>query len=101
MVCSSPSEARLVEQLSEQNAGFKEDQSKEIVESMIDHVGRPTKSTLCLCEGDAPQQSIRVMDHRLNNILRLIFLEPCILLGQLFDEPCPTRGRANHTLEGA
>ena len=29
---------------------------------MIDHVGRPTKSTLCLCEGDAPQQSILVND---------------------------------------
>ena len=66
MVCSSSTEARLVEQLSSQNAGFRvngtNDDSTETIESMIDHVGRPLKSTLCLCEGDAPQQSILVND---------------------------------------
>ena len=66
MVCSSPTEARLVEQLSEHNAGFRmdgrENESTEIIESMIDHIGRPSKSTLCLCEGVAPQQWILVND---------------------------------------
>ena len=66
MVCSSSTEARLVEQLSSQNAGFRvngtNDDSTETIESMIDHVGRPLKSTLCLCEGDAPQQSILAND---------------------------------------
>ena len=37
-------------------------ESTEVIESMIDHVGRPLKSTLCLCEGVAPQQSILVND---------------------------------------
>ena len=66
MICTSPSEARLIEQLSERNVGFRindnESDSKEIIESMIDQLGRHPKSTLCLCEGCGHAQSILVND---------------------------------------
>ena len=66
MVCSTPTETRLVEQISEHNVGFRlkgtEEAARETIESMIDHMGRTSKSTLCLCEGVAPQQSILAND---------------------------------------
>ena len=39
-----------------------EDEATEAIESMVDHVGRPSKNALCLCEGVAPQQSILIND---------------------------------------
>ena len=66
MVCANPSEARLIEQLSESNAGFRandnECDSKEVSESMIDQLGRHPKNTLCLCEGYGHEQPILVND---------------------------------------
>jgi len=72
MVCSTSTGARLVEHLSEHNAGFRingtEDESTETIESMIDHMVRPSRSTLCLCEGVAPQQSIIINDAEWANV---------------------------------
>ena len=66
MICARPTEASLIEQLSERNAGFKlndgETDSMEIVGSMIDQLGRHPNSTLCLCEGEVHDQAILVND---------------------------------------
>ena len=55
MVCSSAHGARMVEQLSELNAGFRaecgEQDTISGVDSMVDHIGRAPMNTMCLCEG--------------------------------------------------
>ena len=53
MICSSPHEARMVEKLSDLNAGF----SESLTEQM------PTKpSTMCLCEGYGQNAEILISD---------------------------------------
>jgi len=46
MVCPSAEEARLIEKLSEGNAGFS------AIDSIVDHLGHPSGGSLCLCEGE-------------------------------------------------
>ena len=58
MVCANGDETRLVERLSGFNADFeadgKEPESTKIIESMIDRIGCPPSSTLCLMESEVP-----------------------------------------------
>ena len=50
MVCPSAEEARLVERLSDGNAGFSS------IDTVVDHIGRPPSSSLCLCESEKPKE---------------------------------------------
>ena len=63
MICRNAHEARLVERLAELNAGFKgedPDQAVSSIETLVDHIGKPTSSTLCLCEGELPDREVLV-----------------------------------------
>ena len=63
MICRNDHEARLVERLGELNAGFRGDdpeQAASSIETLVDHIGKPISSTLCLCEGELPDSEVLV-----------------------------------------
>ena len=62
LVCRTAAEARLLERLSELNAGFVGPDVAPTngysIDEVINHIGKPASSTLCLCEGERTEPTV-------------------------------------------